>query len=90
MVDQLSFTRGEAHAKRFELATAKAWCNSFCEVCGSGLPWLTRNGKAWIVPSGALDDDPVERPTRNVWMSAKAPWEVPAATLPDFPEEPPR
>jgi hypothetical protein len=87
---QLRWLRGENHAKRFELASATSWCNSFCEICGSGLPWRTRNGKAFIVPSGALDDDPVERPTRNIWMSSKAAWEVEASSLPMFDEDPPR
>jgi hypothetical protein len=87
--DQVSWLAGEQHVKRFELASATSWSNCFCEICGSGLPWLTRNGKAWIVPSGALDEDPGERPSRNVWMSSKAVFEVPAASLPEFPEEAP-
>src|SRR5690349_5102994 len=62
MADQLTWLRGEAHVKRFELDGAKSWCNCFCDLCGSGLPWATRNGKAFIVPAGALDDDPIERP----------------------------
>ena len=86
--DQLTITRGAEHAKAFELATAKSWGNAFCDVCGSGLPWLTRNGKAWIVPAGALDEDPVERPNRNVWMGSRAQWEVAAATLPEHDEDP--
>jgi hypothetical protein len=88
--DQLSFTRGEDRVKRFELPAAKMWCNAFCEVCGSGMPWLTRNGRAYIVPGGALDEDPIERPARNVWMASRAAWEVEAASLPCFDEEVPR
>lgn len=89
-VDQLVWLRGEEHVKRFELPTAKSWSNCFCDVCGCGLPWKTRNGKAYIVPAGTLDEDPVERPTRNIWMGTRAAWEVPAASLPEFEEEPPR
>ena len=89
-VDQVTFLRGQEHIKRFELPSAKSWSNCFCDVCGSGLPWMTRNGKAYIVPSGALDDDPIERPTRNIWMGTRASWEVPAASLPEFEGEPPR
>lgn len=82
-VDQLAFLRGEERVRRFELPTATSWSNAFCEVCGSGMPWKTRNGKAWVVPAGALDDDPVERPTRNVWMGSRAVWEIAASTLPN-------
>jgi len=85
--DQVAFVRGEEHVKRFELPTAAGWSNAFCGVCGSGLPWKTRNGKAWIVPAGTLDDDPVERPTRNVWVGSRAPWEVTASSLPEFESE---
>ena len=89
-VDQLAFLRGEDHIKRFQLPGAKSWSNCFCEVCGSGLPWRTRNGIAYIVPAGTLDDDPIERPTRNIWTGSRADWEIAAATLPDFEGEPPR
>ena len=88
--EQLVFLRGQEHVKRFELATASNWSNCFCDVCGSGLPWKTRNGKAYVVPAGALDDDPVARPTRNVWVGSRAAWEIAAAELPAFDEEPPR
>lgn len=87
---RLTWLRGQEHVARFELPSATQWCNAFCKVCGSGLPWQTRNGLAYIVPAGALDDDPVERPTRNVWMGSRASWEVAASELPAFDEEAPR
>ena len=90
LAEQLTFTRGAEHIRYFELASAKSWGNSFCDVCGSGLPWPTRNGKAWIVPAGGLDDDPIERPTRNIHMASRASWEITAAELPSFDDEPPR
>lgn len=51
------------------------------------MPWKTRNGTAYIVPSGALDDDPIERPTRNVHVASRAAWEVAASELPAFDAE---
>lgn len=89
-VDQLSWVRGEEHVKRYELPSAKAWCNAFCEVCGSGMPWRTRNGLAYIVPAGGLDDDPIERPVQNVHVASRASWEVAASSLPDVDDEAPR
>lgn len=86
---QVRFLTGEENVKTFVLPTANGWSNAFCGTCGSGMPWLVKTGKAWIVPAGAMDDDPGERPTRNVHMASKAVWEVPAASLPDF-EEPAR
>jgi len=43
---------------------------------------------AWIVPSGALDDDPGERPARNVYFGSRPGWYVGAGELPVFEEEP--
>jgi hypothetical protein len=88
LVDQFSWLSGEEHVKRFELPSAKSWSNCFCELCGCGLPWKTKNGKAFIVPAGSLDDDPGERPTRNIHMASRAVFEVPASTLPGFEAEP--
>src|SRR5687767_13757072 len=82
LVDQFAWVRGEEHVARFELPNATSWCNGFCKQCGSGLPWQTRNGRAVVVPAGALDDDPIERPVRNVWMGSRAAWEVEASSLP--------
>ena len=83
----IAWTRGEDHARRFELPTARAWCNSFCATCGSSVPWLSRSGKLMIVPAGALEDDPGERPRRNVFFAARAPWYVHASELPCFAAE---
>ncbi len=90
LVDQFRWVRGEEHVKRFKLENTKSWSNWFCDTCGGGLPWLSGNGKAYIVPAGALDDDPGERPTRNIWVGSRAAWEVPASSLEAFDEEPPR
>jgi hypothetical protein len=90
MADQLTWLQGQDHVRAFELATAKAWGNAFCDVCGSGVPRRTRNGAAYVVPAGTLDDDPIERPTRNIYMASRASWEIEAATLPKFDDEPPR
>lgn len=87
MADQLSFTKGSEHVRTFELSTAKSWSNAFCDVCGSGLPWRTRDGRAWVVPVGGLDEDPGARPTRSIHYASRAVWHVDAATLPAFDDE---
>lgn len=89
MADQLTFVRGGEHVRRFELAGAKSWSNAFCGACGSALPWPTRNGKAWIVPAGGLDEPPDSPPTRNIHYGSRATWHVDAASLPTFDAEPP-
>jgi hypothetical protein len=79
---QLRWLKGEDHARRFDLSTAKYWSNAFCATCGSSVPWLSRTGERFVVPAGALDEDPGERPRRNVFWGSRAPWYVHAAELP--------
>lgn len=88
--DQLVFTAGQEHVRRFELPTANYWCNAFCDVCGSRMPWLSKTGKAWLVGSGALDADPGMRPLRNIHFGSRAPWYVHASELDTFDAGPPR
>lgn len=88
MADQLSWLRGEDQLRRFELSSAKSWSNAFCATCGSGVPWRTRNGRAYIVPAGTLDEDPGERPARNVHYASRASWYAVAGELPCFDDEP--
>lgn len=81
---QLHILRGHDALRRFELPSAKSWCNAFCSICGSAAPWQTRNGKAWIVPCGGLDSDPGARPSRNIHFGSRAVWYAHAAELPIF------
>lgn len=84
---QFSWTAGEDEVRRYEHTTARAFCSGFCAVCGSRLPWVTRSGAMVIVPSGALDEDPGDRPARNVHFASRASWYVPCDELPTFDEE---
>jgi len=38
------------------------------------LPWLSKSGKAVVIPAGTLDDDPQVKPEHNVYYADKAPW----------------
>ncbi len=85
---QLDWLEGESKVTRYELPSAKSWCNSFCSLCGSAAPWKTRNGKAFIVPAGGLDDPPEGQPLRNVHFASRASWYAHAAELPFFDDDP--
>ncbi len=88
--DQLVWEAGEEHVRRYELPEARYWSHCFCDTCGSSLPWLSRTGKAWIVPAGTLDGDPGAQPSRNIYWASRAPWYVHVSELPTFDEAPPR
>lgn len=72
----------------FPLPGAKSFSSGFCDTCGSATPWLTKSKKAFIVPAGGLDDDPGEKPRRNVHFASRASWYAPASELESFDETP--
>lgn len=84
--DQFAWTKGEELVRRWELPDAKYYCTGWCSVCGSSVPWQSRNGKGYVVPVGTLDDDPGDRPTSNIHWDSRASWYVQAADLPTFAE----
>lgn len=87
---QLSWDTGEAKVRRYDLPEAKYWSHCFCDSCGSALPWLTRTGKAYVVPAGTLDDHPGVEPIRNIHFASRASWHVDNASLETFDEAAPR
>jgi len=84
---QLAFQRGADSLCRFELPSAEHFCTTWCGRCGSQMPWLTRNGKYYIVPAGTLDDDPHARPDKNIHWQSRADWYVDVRKLPIHDEE---
>ncbi len=84
--DQFTWTQGEELVNRWEHPAAVRFCNAFCTVCGSKLPWATRSGESVLVPAGTLDDAPTVLPERNIFWKSKAAWYREVGTLPKFDE----
>jgi len=80
--DQFRWTRGEELVNRWELPEAQFYCTGWCSVCGSALPWQSRNKKGYLVPAGTLDDDPGSRPENNIYWASRAPWYANLSDLP--------
>ena len=57
----------------------------FCSRCGSPL-FIRRldDPQRTVVALGTLDDDPLVRPQRHVFVASMAPWYAIADTLPQF------
>lgn len=66
--------RGAEQVARFDLPEARSFAVSFCRHCGTRLPHKTRGGSGIIVPTGTLDADPGERPSKNLHWAARATW----------------
>ncbi|MCP5283749.1 MAG: GFA family protein [Burkholderiaceae bacterium] len=57
----------------------------FCSVCGSQLFIRRLNApEGMVITLGTLDEDPVVRPSRSVFVGSKAPWCTPEPGLPSF------
>jgi hypothetical protein len=74
---------GAEHFARFDLPTARSFATSFCRRCGSPLPHATRSGREVIIPAGALDGDPLDKPDRPVHWSSRARWYAHGDGLPE-------
>ncbi|MEN8763846.1 MAG: GFA family protein [Thiogranum sp.] len=71
---QFKWLSGEDSVGRFELPEAKHFATSFCKMCGSSLPWLTKSGRAIVIPAGTLDTDPQAKPSQHIFYANKAAW----------------
>lgn len=85
---QFTWKKGKELVNQWEHPDAERFCNSFCTVCGSKLPWVTRNGESVLVPAGTLDDNPQLFPERNIFWKSRAEWYCEVGSLPLFNERP--
>jgi hypothetical protein len=85
----LRFLRGEDLVVSYKVPEARFFRQSFCRVCGAGLPRADAERGIAVTPLGVLDDDPGVGAGRHIFTAYKAPWFEIADTLPQFPERPP-
>lgn len=71
--DAIKWTGGDSHKKQFSYPE-RDFSVVFCTECGSGLPFVTKNGKALIVPAGSLDAAPNIQPNDNIFWAERATW----------------
>jgi hypothetical protein len=74
---------------QFQLPGAQRFGNSFCGHCGGPVPRELPGTASFLVPAGALDDDPGLRPQAHIYTASKAPWFDITDGLPQFEELPP-
>jgi hypothetical protein len=87
-VEHFAWLAGVEQTRCYELPTAQWFCTAFCTACGAKVPWKSKRGTSFIVPAGGLDDDPGERPVRNIHWASRAPWYVHVHELVTFEENP--
>lgn len=88
--EQFRWIKGEDKVRRFEPAHTKHFATAFCTQCGSNLPWLTKTGRAVVIPAGTLDAHPQIEPTASNYFASRAPWYRHVSELPMYDELPPK
>ncbi len=88
-IDGLRFLRGEDLLIRYKVPEANSFAQTFCRVCGAGMPSLPREAGNVAIPLGALDDDPGRGAEDHIFTGFKAPWYEITGDLPQFDEMPP-
>jgi hypothetical protein len=76
---------GKELISTFETPTAEApppYRQCFCSRCGCPVPFA--HGGSWFVPAGLLDDDPIIRPDKHIYVDLKAPWDTITDHLPQM------
>ncbi len=86
--DDFTWTRGESHVSRYELPNVNHFATCFCDHCGSSLPWLAQSARVVVVPAGTLDEDPVIRPSQNIFCASRAIWHKNPESLIEYDELP--
>lgn len=85
---QFEWLSGETSVGRFEHPDARHFATCFCKQCGSSLPWLSKSGRAVVIPAGTLDEDPDIRPIHNIFYQDRAPWRKAVEDLVSYDELP--
>jgi hypothetical protein len=86
--EALHWTGGRDRAALYKLPEAERFSQAFCGTCGGKAPWLVEARDAWVVPLGALDDDPGGKPSEHIFVDSKAPWFQITDDMPQYREYP--
>lgn len=73
VTNSLVWTKGQEHIHRFDLP-GRDFTKAFCKVCGCGLPYLSNNSGAVIVPAGTLDSEPNYEQKSKVFLAECTEW----------------
>lgn len=86
--ENLEWLSGEESLGTFRLDAEPPFPTAFCKVCGSAMPSMSSTGRYWVVPAGALEQDPGIAPTRSIFWDSRASWYREESALPRHAESP--
>lgn len=82
--DNIEWLSGQDKVSIYE-HSSREFSKSFCNLCGSALPFVNKTETSLIVPAGSLNELPGIRPQANVFTSEEACWLSDGAKAEKFP-----
>ena len=83
---QFNWISGEQSISRYDLPEAKIFAVCFCKNCGSRVPHKINGRDDFLIPAGALDSDPIQRPENNIFWDHRASWYIDTHDIEKFSE----
>lgn len=71
--DNITWLEGKGSIKHFHHPD-RTFSKSFCQNCGSALPFVNKSAKWLIVPAGSLNEAPAIKLQSNIFCNEKAWW----------------
>jgi hypothetical protein len=71
--ENIKWLKGNGNITIYEHPT-REFSKSFCNICGSGVPFINKTKTALIVPAGSLNELPDLQPQANIFTSEEACW----------------
>lgn len=72
-LDNIEWTKGHEQVTRYEHPT-REFSKSFCQNCGSAVPFVNKTKTSLIVPAGSLSERPSLKPQANIFTAEQACW----------------
>lgn len=71
--DNIVWTAGIELIRRYDMPN-RIISSSFCNICGSPVPYVSKSGKALVVPVGTLEGTPNITPSANIFWAERNSW----------------
>ncbi len=71
--DNIEWLSGQGQIHTYNHPT-RSFTKAFCKQCGCGMPFVTQNGKALLIPAGTLTDDIDISPEANIFTNEQVTW----------------
>lgn len=71
--DNITWHSGQDRVSIYE-HSSRVFSKSFCQACGSALPYINKAGTSLVVPAGSLNELPGIKPQENIFASEESLW----------------